>query len=213
MKRFWKSLVVASAIAALGLAFGFVAFATHVMRDTPDKNAMADGIVVLTGPGNRISAGAALLSAGRAKRMLITGVNRRTPAADVARISGLDRQTFTCCVDLGYEALNTIGNADETRNWAKAHNFKRLLIVTSSYHMPRSLAEMSLTLPEAILIPHSVMPSAFPDAGWWLNWETVRTLVSEYLKFLPAAARVAIHRAVAIASAGAAEPAQNEGHG
>lgn len=194
MKRMWTILVIASAAAALVVAFGFLAFATHVMHDNNDDRVSADGIVVLTGPGNRIAAGARLLSAGRAKRMLITGVNRRTPAADVARISGLDAETFKCCVDLGYEALNTIGNADETHNWAKANNFRRLIIVTSSYHMPRSLAEMSLTLPNAELIPHGVTPSQFPDTAWWLNGETMRTLLSEYAKFLPAAARVAAHR-------------------
>jgi uncharacterized SAM-binding protein YcdF (DUF218 family) len=201
MKTLWRSFVVTAALAVTALAFGFVLFASHVMREPVADTELADGIVVLTGPDNRISAGAALLVEGRARRMLISGVNRRTPRADVARISGLSSEMFECCVDLGYEALDTIGNADETRNWARANGFSRLIIVTSSYHMPRSMAELSMTLPDAALIPHSVVPRRFPDAGWWLNLATTRTLLSEYLKYLPAAARVASMRVLGLGDA------------
>jgi uncharacterized SAM-binding protein YcdF (DUF218 family) len=198
MKRVWNSILILAAVATAALAFGFVLFAAHVTRESADPAQVADGIVVLTGPDNRIAAGAALLSQGRAKRMLISGVNRKTPPADVARVSGLDQKTFECCVDLGYEALDTVGNADETRNWARANGFDKLLIVTSSYHMPRSMVELSLTLPDAELIPYAVTPRRFPDAGWWLNLGTTRTLLSEYLKFIPAAARVTTHRVLGL---------------
>ncbi len=58
------------------------------------------------------------MSEGRAKRLLISGVNRKVTREEMQRLLGLDAQTFNCCVDLGYEALDTVGNADETRTWA-----------------------------------------------------------------------------------------------
>ena len=47
-----------------------------------------------------------------------------------------------CCLDIGYLAQDTIGNAEETRAWAQAWGFRRIVVVTSNYHMPRSLLEL-----------------------------------------------------------------------
>lgn len=194
MKSFARALVLSAAIGAATLAFGFVLFSTSVTRDTLGRPKSADAIVVLTGGDNRIVEGARLLVEGHGKRLLISGVNRRTRREDVERISGLDHKVFTCCVDLGYEALDTVGNADETRTWANSNGYTSLIVVTSSYHMPRSLAELALAMPGRTFIPHAVTPRSFPDSGWWLHVHTTRVLLSEYLKYLPAAARLAAQR-------------------
>ncbi|MFN0218313.1 MAG: YdcF family protein [Hyphomicrobium sp.] len=194
MRRLFRPLVFLAALSAGVFAFGFVLFATAVTRDPIGGWDKADGIVVLTGGDSRIVAGAKLLADGRAKRLLISGVNRQVRREDVARISGLDRAKFACCVDLGYEALDTFGNADEARSWARANGYSRLIIVTSSYHMPRSLAELALAMPDVELFAHAVTPPSFPESGWWLHVRTTRVLLSEYLKYLPAAARLATQR-------------------
>ena len=194
IRLFARSLFLSAALAAAVLTFGFVLFATSVMRDPLGGSEKADGIVVLTGGDNRIVEGAKLLVEGRGKRLLISGVNRRTRREDVERVSGLDHKQFTCCVDLGYEALDTVGNADESRTWAKTNGYTRLIVVTSSYHMPRSLAELSLAMPDTTFIPHTVTPRSFPDSGWWLHVKTTKVLLSEYLKYLPAAARLKTQR-------------------
>ncbi|MCB1484504.1 MAG: YdcF family protein [Hyphomicrobiaceae bacterium] len=198
MRLIGRSIVVLSAFAACALVFGFMLFATSVMREQSTAAALtnADGIVVLTGAAARISAGAELLKQGHGKRLLISGVNRITTKNDVERLSGLDHKSFTCCVDLGYEALDTVGNADEARTWANANGYRKLIVVTSSYHMPRALAEFALAMPDAEFIPHTVTPKDFPESGWWLSVRTTRYLLSEYLKYLPAAARLATQRAM-----------------
>lgn len=194
MKSIARALVVIAALAAAALAFGFVMFATSIMRRPLGGGQSADGIVVLTGGDNRIVEGARLLKDGRGKRLLISGVNRITRREDVEAVTGLDHKAFTCCVDLGYEALDTVGNADEARTWANANGYNSLIVVTSSYHMPRGLAELSLAMPGQTLIPHAVTPRSFPDSGWWLHVRTTRVLLSEYLKYLPAAARLSAQR-------------------
>lgn len=176
------------------LVFGFVMFATAVMRNTTGDPAAADGIVVLTGGETRIAEGARLLKAGRGKRLLISGVNKITGRDEVLKLSGLPVSEFDCCVDLGYAALDTIGNADETRAWADEKGFDRLIIVTASYHMPRSMAELARVLPGRELIAHPVVPKTFRHEAWWLHYKTTRTLISEYLKFLPSAARYGVAR-------------------
>lgn len=208
MKVLSRAFVFLCALGAVVLAFGFVLFATTVMRDPASTTETADGIVVLTGGEARIQAGAALLREGRGKRLLISGVNRHTTRDDVKRISGLDAKTFTCCVDLGYEALDTVGNADEARTWAHGHGYRKVLLVTSSYHMPRSLAELALAMPDVAVIPHAVTPRNFPDTGWWLHVKTTRLLLSEYLKYLPAAARLTTQRVMGWREGGSVALAQ-----
>jgi uncharacterized SAM-binding protein YcdF (DUF218 family) len=196
MRAFSQSVVLLLALAFGALVFGFVLFAVSVTRDDIGGGDTADGIVVLTGGDLRVEAGAKLLTEGRAKRLLISGVNRKVTREEMQRLLGLDAKTFNCCVDLGYEARDTVGNADETRTWAKTNGYKRLIVVTSRYHMPRGLAELALVMPNVTLIPYPVTPRRYPETAWWLHTTTTRVLLSEYLKYLPAVARLAAQRAM-----------------
>jgi uncharacterized SAM-binding protein YcdF (DUF218 family) len=175
------------------LAFGFVLFATAVMREPAAQSVRADGIVVLTGGQTRIAEGARLLEEGRGKRLLISGVNPTISRESLQRLSGLGEDRFDCCVDLD-NAADTIGNATETRKWADAQHYDRLIVVTASYHMPRSLAELARAMPDKELIPHPVVPKDLRRTAWWLDRTVTRLLISEYVKFIPAAARLAAAR-------------------
>jgi uncharacterized SAM-binding protein YcdF (DUF218 family) len=190
-----KAVFVGAAGASLAiLIFGFFLFAAFATRTNFSQPLRTDGIVVLTGGEARIGEAGRLLEAGKARRLLVSGVNRRTSREDLRRLTGVRRQLFDCCVDIGYEALDTFGNADEARTWASQWHFSSLIVVTASYHMPRSLAEISLVMPEATLVPHPVVPRQLQSAPWWLRPDAARTLVSEYLKFLPVATRLAVAR-------------------
>lgn len=190
-----RRFVIAFAGSVLALAvFGFVLFANAVMREPEVKDVRADGIVVLTGGQVRIAEAARLLEDGRGQRLLISGVNQKIGRSSLIKISGLDEKIFACCVDLGYAALNTVGNAEETRRWAEALGYQRLIVVTASYHMPRSLAELARAMPGIELVPHPVAPEGLRRKVWWLDATAARLLASEYLKFLPAALRLAVAR-------------------
>ncbi len=101
------------------------------------------------------------------RRLLITGVNEKTTKEEIARQRPEFRPFFACCVDLDYRALNTIGNAEQTRKWVSQHGFSSLLVVTSTYHMPRTLAELGHALPNVKLVPHPVVPEHLDLDGWW----------------------------------------------
>lgn len=190
-------LLLPLALVLWAVATGFVLFAAHAMRPPAPSGENAAGIVVLTGADLRLAQGARLLEAGRAGRLLVSGVNSRTRPEDIQRLSGLDPARFNCCVDLGYKAQSTLGNADETREWAMKNGFRSLIVVTSTWHMPRSLAEIELALPGVRLIPHAVAPRAPRRLPWWLSPGNARILLGEYFKYLPVAARLALTRAVA----------------
>jgi uncharacterized SAM-binding protein YcdF (DUF218 family) len=193
-----RRILIGFAAGLLALvAFGFVLFANAVMREPEVQNVHADGIVVLTGGQTRISEAARLLEQKRGERLLISGVNQKIGRSSLLKISGLDEATFNCCVDLGYQAQNTIGNADETRRWAESLGYDRLIVVTASYHMPRSLAELAREMPNIELVPHPVAPDGLRRKVWWLDATATRLLASEYVKFLPAAVRLVVARGMA----------------
>jgi uncharacterized SAM-binding protein YcdF (DUF218 family) len=193
--RRWRlAATAAGVVTGLGLLW-FIVFAAAATRDRPTSPPRADGIVVLTGGGQRIEEGARLLAQGHGRRLLISGVNRRSSRDDVFRLTGLDANRFSCCVDLGYAALDTVGNAEETLDWATRHGFSSLVVVTASYHMPRSLLELARFLPGIELYPYPVLPKGWHAAPWYLSPGVTRVLVGEFLKYVPAVTRSTLAKA------------------
>jgi uncharacterized SAM-binding protein YcdF (DUF218 family) len=172
------------------LVTGFVSFASSLERVETRLLARAEGVVALTGGSDRVLEAAELLARGQARRLLITGVNRSTLGADLERILPMSKDLFSCCVDLGYQALDTAGNARETRDWARERNIKGpLIVVTSNYHMPRALAELSAAMPGVTLYPFPVVSEHVNVADWTRDKSVLKLLVREYLKYLRALAR------------------------
>lgn len=175
---------------ALALAVGFLWFLTRVPVVEPVIQARADGIVVLTGGASRITDAVELLAAGRGQRLLITGVHPSASPKEIARHVPEYQRIFACCVDLDHSAINTLGNAMEAREWARAHGFGSLIVVTSAYHMPRAMAELGHQLPDVALIPFPVVTEKLRVGEWWTDPMTAKLLVSEYLKYVVAKVRM-----------------------
>jgi len=182
--------MVAGATGLILLAGGFVWFLSSIASEEVSLDTRADGIVALTGAAARIPDAIELLATERGKRLLITGVHRATSSKEIARITPLYSKYFTCCIDLDRSALNTFGNALETRRWAREHNFNSLIVVTSNWHMPRAMAELEHQLPDVTLIAYPVISEKVKSEPWWSNIDTARFLFAEYLKYILALARM-----------------------
>jgi uncharacterized SAM-binding protein YcdF (DUF218 family) len=90
---------------------------------------------------------------------------------------------------LGHDAQNTIGNAEETSRWVKMQGYESIRLVTSDYHMPRSLEEFSYTLPDVSVVPEPVVGDRFSLYKTIVNTESRLLLMSEYHKYLAARLR------------------------
>jgi uncharacterized SAM-binding protein YcdF (DUF218 family) len=169
-------------LAALGYGLGFVLFVSN-LPVAPASLPKADGIVALTGGGERLDAAVALFETGVGKRLLISGVAQETTKETLGKMSGGGAR-FACCADIGYAAEDTHGNAEETANWARLNRFDSLVIVTSRYHMPRAMQEFSAVLPDVTLIAYPVDQSSIDLGGWWRHPRTMQLLHHEYMKYL-----------------------------
>lgn len=175
------------------LAGGFLRFAQDVAALTvPASLEGADGIVVLTGGAERIGRALDLLERGEGKRLLISGVNPGTGVASLQRVTGRDRALFDCCVDLDYAALDTIGNAEMTARWAAEHGIDRIVLVTSDYHIPRSLIELSGVKGAPQIVPYPVSPEKLWRADGGPSRLGLRLLLTEYAKVIAARTRLAL---------------------
>jgi uncharacterized SAM-binding protein YcdF (DUF218 family) len=165
---------------------GLLAFTSRVDQSTPAQEPpVADGVVVLTGASNvRLEQATKLLEAGKGKRLLISGVNREASRDDVLGVTKAVRPIYDCCVDLGYAAADTIGNASESAEWAKAKDYHSLIIVTADYHMPRSMLELHAAMPDVDLHPYPVVTESLNAHRWWKGGTSARRMIVEYCKYL-----------------------------
>ena len=176
-------------------AVGLFAFTERVARSTPAREpSRADGVVALTGAGSneRIGAAMELLQDGKAKRMLVSGVSREASREDIRTVSRAVRRLYDCCVDLGFNAADTVGNARETQEWANSLRYDSLIVVTADYHMPRAMLELHGAMPAVSLTAYPVATSVVDVNRWWRTSGGVRLMVGEYMKYLAILGREAI---------------------
>ncbi len=166
--------------------FGFYLFVNEIPRHKFDMSLVekADGIVVLTGGVGRLELGLSLLISGKAKKLLISGVDIDIDKGKLLQKQQIDILKIDCCVILGHKANNTFGNAIETARWMASEGFNSIHIVTANYHLPRSLLEFDRVLPNMTVFSHVVHPKKVHLNKWWKWPGTIRLLLAEYNKYL-----------------------------
>jgi uncharacterized SAM-binding protein YcdF (DUF218 family) len=188
-----RLLTWAIIIGAIAFVLGFWNFAerVRVLAEEPER---ADGIVALTGGSlERLSTGVRLLEERKGERLLISGVNRIVTDEELLDAAlNVDPQLAECCIDLGRGAEDTLGNAAETAAWARERNYRRLILVTDDYHMPRSHAELSLALPEVEIVPYPVRTRWTDPVLWRSDLGAASRIGAEYVKYLVIRGREAV---------------------
>lgn len=164
---------------------GWLWFATSIAIAEPVEAKMkTDAIIVVTGGNGRVNAGLDLLDDGQAPKLFISGVHKAAKKSDIykswKRPTSKRKSNKPCCVYLGYEALDTNQNAIEVSDWVKKNRIETIRLVTSTYHMPRTMHLVKRKLPDTTVKAYPVFTDDFePWKGrfWSLSF-------SEYNKFL-----------------------------
>jgi uncharacterized SAM-binding protein YcdF (DUF218 family) len=183
-------------VALLIWGAGLFAFGARVAGSTPPPDPQpADGVVALTGASTlRIEAAVQILEDGKARRLLVSGVNRDVTRGELQAVAHDFGRAFSCCVDLGFEAANTQGNARETAGWVRFHHYRSLIVVTADYHMPRALLELHAALGGVTLQPYPVATASLNARRWWRTATGARRMSLEYCKYLAILGREGLRR-------------------
>ncbi|PPR19254.1 MAG: hypothetical protein CFH43_00285 [Proteobacteria bacterium] len=130
-----------------------------------------DGIVVFTGGSNRIETALSFLKDGYNVPILISGVN---PSVTEKKLLSTIKKEKHSLVTLDYQSLSTLDNARMTAFWAEVNDIDKIGLITSYYHMPRSLFNLKRAGVENTVYPIAVFPEKMP----------ISFMVREFHKYL-----------------------------
>ncbi|MBW8618922.1 MAG: YdcF family protein [Hyphomicrobiales bacterium] len=175
------------------LSVGFVSYFSALARYDQVEITSVDAAIVLTGGPDRLTDAARLLSTGVTKHLLISGVGGRADLDDLVRVAPSLAPYSSCCVDLGHQAQNTRGNAEEAALWARDKNYKSLAIVTAGFHLPRAMLEVRALLPDRTLYPYRAgLP--IREQLFYGRFSTLYAIALEPIKYMAALVRINISK-------------------
>lgn len=165
---------------------GYGAFLNHINTLKPENpHQKTDAIVVPTGGNYRITTGLDLFAQGKAPHLFITGVNKNTSRKKILSVHK-GKPLPDCCIELGYDATTTYENAFETKAWMAGKNIKNIRLVTSPYHMPRTILEFSHVLDKNIdIIRHPVEQPDYTPAEldfWRITFDEYNKTLYRYVR-------------------------------
>jgi len=185
-----RLLLTAIVVATIAWGGGLAWYATKIPHPAVPSADTTDAIVVLTGGSERMAEGLRLLEGGMARKLFVSGVYHRVEVKELLRVARTNPGEIECCIELGYAADDTAGNARETAGWMAKEGFGSLRLVTASYHMPRSMLEFRDAMPAIEIVIHPVFPDGFKHAEWWLWPGSTSLISSEFGKYLMALVRI-----------------------
>lgn len=170
-------------LGCVGLWFGGLAwFAWKINSYQQNIDTQTQAVAVLTGGRHRVAEGINILNNHLADKLFISGVPQKVKLADIERQAGVKAYN-KYKVELGYKATDTVGNAAEIKDWVLKNKIKSLRLITSNYHIPRAMEELSVYQLPTVIVVHPVYSQKVAK-HWWRFGGTFRLIAGEYNKFL-----------------------------
>lgn len=168
-------LLVVLLVSVLFVDFVYKTFSFRVRGLNPDA------VVVLAGGKGRIEEGVRLYREGKGERLFLIGVDPSVKKSDLYKDTPEMRSSEQ--VYLEKVSRNTLENAIFARELILKNNVRSMLLITSRYHMKRSLLIFRNILPKDIAIyPHPVTSKNSTET-WWSHGGSLRLLFSEFYKY------------------------------
>ena len=187
LKKIRRYALIAIILLLFLWSAGLCFFGVKINSYNVDFTTKTDAVIVLTGGRNRIIEGIKIINAHLADRLFISGVSADVTLDDIEKSHNI-KITNPEMVELGYNAANTIENASEISDWIENNDIESVRLITSNYHIPRSIEELSVYPLNATVLIHPVY-SEKVSAQWWKTKGTRKLIISEYNKFLYAYVR------------------------
>lgn len=148
-------------------------------------------LVCLAGGKYRIEAAFSLYAAGVGERLYIVGAGPKATKEGLAKLQAVQTAQKIPWdrfdrVEVETDSRNTIENAFAVKRFLELHpSVKRIVLVTSSYHMRRASYMIATQIPpDVAIIPHAPEPTEIGRGNWWHTWLGISLTVQEYAKFL-----------------------------
>ena len=176
----FKGIVSLLLLTTLILAVLFMDFVYKTFSFSP-RDVVTDAVVVLAGGRGRVEEGVRIYKSGKGERLFLIGVDPAVKKTDLFMEIKGERSGEQ--VYLEKASRNTLENAIFAREMLLKQNVRSIHLITSRYHMKRSLLIFRSILPKDIAIypwPVSVKNGA---ESWWNHGGSIRLLFSEFYKY------------------------------
>ena len=150
LKNFLSATLCILSVIWLVLLILFFVKTIDYRKNQIPNNERAYNVVILTGGKHRISKSIDFLNENNIKSVFISGVYPKTQQHHL-----FPRYKFKKSIPiiLGKKARNTHENALEIKQWQQDTNIDEILLITSDYHMIRSLYEIRKNNKNLKIIP------------------------------------------------------------
>ncbi len=129
----------------------------------------------------RVSQAVALYKGGHAPRVIFSsGFVFTLREAEVMKAVAVDNGIPAEAILLEEHAANTFENVAFTNRILSEHGWRRILLVSSPYHMRRALLTWRHAAPDVAVTPTPVPQSEFYASSWGASFDQIRGIVHEY---------------------------------
>ena len=174
-------------------------FKEKIIANEKYPNKINTNIVILTGGTNRIKDGFDIIKKFDEKskykiKILVSGTGKGFTKLSLQNMLSpdFDLKLIKCCVELDAISQNTYSNAKQTWKWSIRNNIKEFILITSNYHMPRSILEFKNKMPNIRILTYPIKPRKHEINNWLNSFETFSLIFNEFCKFIISNIRINI---------------------
>ena len=162
------------------LIYGFVVFLKKIHYNQASFNYQTDGIAVLTGGKGRINLGLELFNKNRNLKLIISGVDKKVSDKSIIPNNLKNKSSIT--IDKISES--TYENAQIINEWTSKYKLQNVTIITSYYHMPRSMMLIQSFTPTINFYAYPVEKKISNKISFKENNLYYFFITEEYVKYL-----------------------------
>ena len=164
----------------LFLIYGFVIFLKKIHYNQVNFNYKTDGIAVLTGGKGRINLGLELFNKNKNLKLIISGVDKKVSDKSIIPNNLKNKSSIT----IDKDSESTYQNAKIINKWTSKYKLQNVTIITSYYHMPRSMMLIQSLTPTINFYAYPVEKKISNKISFRENILYYFFLTEEYIKYL-----------------------------